>query len=77
MKADLATQLSVSWSAPIVARNAVAEFSGGLVSPKTLANADSLKTGPKSVIHFGKRKRAYIKEELAVWIAEQCVVATH
>jgi hypothetical protein len=60
-----------SWKAPYVARELVERFSGGLVKAKTLANADSLGTGPKGAIRFGKRKIAYPKDALAEWIVAQ------
>lgn len=60
-------QLQDSWPSPYVARSQVEKFSGGIISPKTLANADSLGIGPKK-FYFGKRKVFYLASELAEWI---------
>ena len=57
MRADgIAERLVAAWRTPYVARSQVREFSGGLFSPKTLANADSAKQGPLGAIRVGKRK---------------------
>lgn len=61
-------KLITFWPSPYVARSEVAKFSGGIVSAKTLANADSLGTGPKNKFYFGKRKVFYLASELAEWI---------
>lgn len=39
---------------PILARKHVAKLTFGLVSPKTMANHDSLGTGPKNRFKMGK-----------------------
>ncbi|MDD2389010.1 MAG: DUF3987 domain-containing protein [Desulfobacterales bacterium] len=41
------------WSAPFVARKEVGKFSGGILNPRTLANADSLGAGPEGRIKIG------------------------
>lgn len=61
-------KLLEAWSSPYVARSQVEKFSGGIISPKTLANADSLGIGPKTKFCFGKRKVFYLASELAEWI---------
>lgn len=63
---DIFDQMVESWPAPVVARSEVARFSGGVLHPRTLANADSLGTGPKR-INFG-RKVAYPTKSLAEWM---------
>jgi len=35
------------WPTPVVARKAIREFSGGVLSPKTMANEDCNGTGPE------------------------------
>ncbi len=65
-------RLLQTWLSPFVARSEVHTFSGGLISPKTLANADSENNGPQEKFYFGKRKVFYSKESLAKWIAEHC-----
>lgn len=62
-------KLLCSWSSPYVSRNEVYRFSGGIVSPKTLANADSEGNGPQNKYYFGKRKVFYLATDLAEWIA--------
>jgi len=75
MRTDgIAERLVAAWRAPYVARSHVGEFSGGLYSPKTLANADAAKQGPPGAIRVGKRKVAYPTESLAIWIAEKSIM---
>lgn len=62
-------KLTQSWISPYVSRTEVSKFSGGIVSPKTLANADSEGNGPQNKYYFGKRKVFYPKIDLANWIA--------
>lgn len=52
---------------PVIAREAVADKLGGLVAPKTLANADSAGKGPMGAYQFG-RKVVYPRESLIDWI---------
>lgn len=63
---DIFDRMVESWPAPVVARSEVARFSGGLLHPRTLANADSLGTGPERIT-FG-RKVAYPTRSLADWM---------
>lgn len=62
------TKLVDSWPSAYVARTEVEKFSGGIVRPKTLANADSLGIGPKNKFCFGTRKVFYLASELEEWI---------
>lgn len=43
------------WPASIVARHEVGRFSGGVLNPRTLANRDSLGTGPAGRFKIGKK----------------------
>jgi hypothetical protein len=55
------------WPSEIVAREAVGRFSGGVLSPKYMANIDSLGEGPDETIRIG-RKVAYFAKSLAAWM---------
>lgn len=72
MSETIIKALMDAWQAPYVARHEAYLFSGGIVSPKSLANADSEKRGPEGAFRFGKRRVAYPTEALAKWIAKQC-----
>lgn len=74
MKEHMSQRLIEAWRAPYVARSEAHVFSGGLVSPKSLANADAAKIGPVGAICFGSRKVAYPTESLARWIADKCTL---
>lgn len=52
---------------PVIARKAVRHWFGGTVSPKTLANADSLGCGPDNRFYIG-RSVAYETESLLRWL---------
>lgn len=54
------------WPSTIVARSEVSRFSGGVLTPGTMANLDSQKLGPKK-IRVG-RKIAYPVDALIDWI---------
>jgi len=63
------SELMRTWPSTIVARSEVGKFSGGLVRPKTLANAESLGIGPRS-FRYGK-KIFYRTEDLVAWLNER------
>lgn len=63
---DLAAKLP-AW----VPRNRVKELTDGLVASKTLANADSLGSGPAEKIYVG-RYVAYPKEAFIMWLQNKC-----
>jgi len=72
MKTSLG-HLATKWPSTIVARKRVSEFSGGILSEKTLANLDSLGQGPHR-IRIG-RQVAYSVNELITWMearASEC-----
>ncbi len=52
---------------PMIARKKVAEYFGGAVSSKTLANADSNGTGPKNRFKIG-REVVYPTQSLVEWL---------
>jgi hypothetical protein len=61
--------LKSKWPSSIVARKKVAEFSGGILSEKYLANLDSLGQGPER-LHIG-RQVAYPVDSLIRWMEER------
>ena len=60
------SELADAWPSPIVAREKVGPFSGGLLNPRTMANIDSLGGGPK-MVRLG-RKRGYWVDSLIEWM---------
>ena len=60
------SELADAWPSPVVAREAVGKFSGGLLHPRTMANIDSLGSGPK-MVRLG-RKRGYWVDSLIEWM---------
>jgi hypothetical protein len=65
---EIIQSLVDSWESAFVARSEVDRFSGGLVSPRYMANLDSAKLGPPKRIRFGG-KVAYPTRILAEWLA--------
>lgn len=59
-------KLGRAWSSPIVSRTEISKFSGGLLSPRTMANLDSLNEGPPR----GRcgRKIFYPVDSLIKWL---------
>jgi hypothetical protein len=64
--------LKNSWPSAFVAREKVGVFSGGIINPRTLANADSAGIGPKEKIRVG-RKIAYPVDALIAWLEAKVV----
>lgn len=61
------TVLAKHWPSAIVSRDQIAKFTGGLISPRSMANMDSLGQGPPR----GRcgRKVFYPVDELVKWLA--------
>lgn len=55
------------WNSGFVARDAVKEFTGGIINPKTLANLDSKGLGPEGRVRIG-RKIAYRVKPFIRWL---------
>lgn len=72
---DILKQLDESWPSPIVSRDELGAFTGGLVKRKTVVNRDSLGTGPAERIRHG-RKVAYPKAALLSWLEAELSVET-
>lgn len=70
LTADVLARMEKSWSAEVVARTAIEEFSGGLLTKKHMQNLDSQRQGPPVKIRF-QRKIAYPKKELISWLSER------
>jgi len=58
------------WPSTVVARSKVKSFTGGAVSGKTLANADSAGTGPEGRFKIG-RSTVYPVFSLISWLEER------
>lgn len=67
--------LKKHWPSGIVARTAVAEFSGGLLDPKTLSNFDAIGEGPPKG-RLG-RKVFYKVDDLISWMESRSNQATN
>jgi hypothetical protein len=61
------SNLAASWQSPLIARNQVKTFTGGLLSEKYLANLDSQGKGPAGRVKIG-RKIAYNVSDLVEWL---------
>lgn len=57
---------------PFISRDHVGKLLGGVISPKSLANADSLGEGPKRM-RMG-RKVVYMTEDLLEWLASRTTI---
>ncbi len=65
-KVDL-SHLAARWPSSIVAREKVGEFTGGIISPKTIANLDASGDGPQERVTIG-RKVGYPVTPFIVWL---------
>jgi hypothetical protein len=64
---DIWAKMVSRWPSAIVSRQEAGRFSGGAVSPKFLANCDSLGTGPDGAFNIG-RKICYPVDSLINWM---------
>ena len=67
------SELAKNWPAPFVTRDqrTLDKFSGGILKASTLANNDSLGTGPAGKIKISGRV-AYPTESLIQWLESRC-----
>jgi hypothetical protein len=66
MKNDF-SHMGKKWPSSIVSRQQIREFTGGMLSPGTLANLDCQGIGPDGRIRIGK-KVGYIVDRLIPWL---------
>ena len=67
MKHDVFNDMVARWPSSIVARAEVKNFTGGGISPKTIANADSEGNGPATRLLIGRRV-CYPVSDLVEWL---------
>lgn len=67
MKDDIFNKMASRWPSNVVARAEVKNFTGGGISPKNLANADSVGEGPDGRFFIGRRV-CYTVENLTDWL---------
>lgn len=66
MKNDF-SHMARKWPSSIVGRQQIREFTGGMLSPGTLANLDCQGIGPDGKIRIGK-KIGYVVAEFVPWL---------
>ena len=67
MNDDVFNKMAARWPSSIVARAEVKNFTGGGISPKTIANADSEGKGPTTRLVIGRRV-CYPVSDLIDWL---------
>ena len=60
-------QMAEKWTSTFVARKSVGEFTGGLLSPKTMANEDCLGTGVEDRFYM-MNQVCYPVDSLITWL---------
>ena len=55
---------------PVFARKEISRLTGGLISPRHLANLDSAGLGPKGKVRVG-RKIGYERDAFVSWMSER------
>ncbi len=66
------SSMAARWPSSHVAREKIGEFTGGIITPKTLANLDSIGDGPQGRITVG-RKVAYPVTALITWLESRAI----
>lgn len=69
------SSLTTNWPSSYVARCSISEFTGGGITPKRMANLDSLGEGPSGAIRCG-RKVLYPVKNLVRWLEKRSQVKT-
>lgn len=59
--------LAENWPSPVVSRSEVRQFTGGVITPKAMANEDSRGTGIESRFLIG-RKIVYPVKDFIAWL---------
>jgi len=67
MDRDEFSAMAAKWPSSVVARAEVKKFTGGGISPKTIANADSKGNGPEGRFLIGRRT-CYPVTKLVDWL---------
>ncbi len=66
---DLIKRIKENYKSPFVARDRLAEVTGGVINPRTMRNRDCQGTGIRGRFKIG-RKVAYPIEEVINWLIE-------
>lgn len=69
MEDEIYYHMAKRWPSSIVARAEVKNFTGGAISPKTVANADSQRKGPKNRLIIGRRV-CYPVQDFINWLRD-------
>ena len=67
-------KLAEKWPSAFVAREKVAEFSGGILHPRRMANLDSLGLGPEGSLRVGRKRCYLIDPPLIDWMLERAQI---
>jgi hypothetical protein len=70
MKNDIFSEMASCHKSTVIARSEVKRFTGGGISPKTLANADSKGVGPKGRFKIG-RQTCYPLSSFIEWLRQR------
>ena len=62
------------WPSAVVARGSVSEFTGGMITGSTVANADSNREGPATRINLGKKTVGYPVADFVEWLKSRSKV---
>ena len=72
---DTFQKMAMKWPSALVARQEIYKITGGLISPRTMANLDSQGKGPRERIVRGG-KVAYDIDVLIEWLRENSKVVS-
>jgi hypothetical protein len=62
--------LKANWGSGIVARKEVGRFTGGMLSPRHLANLDCEGNGPANAFRIGRQVGYYV-DDLIEWLEKR------
>ncbi len=70
---DVFDVMADNWPSELIARTEIKVFTGGLISPRYIANLDSKGEGPSGRIKSG-RKTGYQKRSFVQWLRERSFI---
>ena len=70
---DVFDEMAENWPSEIIARTEIKVFTGGLISPRYIANLDCRGEGPSGRIKSGRRT-GYPKRAFVQWLRERSVI---
>ena len=71
---DIFDEMADKWPSEVIERGRTEEFTGGMITGRTMANLDSKGEGPEVRIKYGKKKVAYPVIPFVRWMRNRSTI---